>query len=775
MNTFPQDMPAQGNAILVVDDEPINQRILATTLEAEGFAVLMAQSGAKAIDVARREHPDLVLLDIMMPGLDGLQTCARLKEDEATADIPVIFLSALVDSETKSRGFEVGGVDYVSKPFDSRELVARVRTHLTIRIQERQIRLYADSLESMINERTQRLSRAEDELQRDNDVQRVLNSLLRVSLEGATLRELLRASLEQVLALRWMPFEHCGAVYLRAEGDGEGGGEGGKDGLTLEAYVGGADEHIQPAPFIPKDQCPVEMQRVMTCTVCTVDAPAVQDVPAGTRAVWAPIVHGEALYGVLMARLKPGRSPDAREESFLAAVANTLGRLVLFKRTEEQLFYHAYYDTLTGLPNRTLFRDRVAVEVETAHAAAQGGPAATGGYAVLLMDLDRFTIINESLGHEIGDQLICSVAERLTSMLEQGTTVGRLGGDEFAVLLSGMASSQEPQALAKRMLAAMRRPFRLQGQDYYVTASIGIAPGRVEYARADQVLRDADAALHRAKARGRSRFEVFDHAMRVRAVDTLRLASDMRRGLERREFLLHYQPIVALDTGRVRAFEALVRWQHPERGLVPPDAFIPLAEETGYILPLGEWVLREACEQMVALAPGENGPLLSVNLSGKQFAQDRLYERVAEIVSATGLPPQRLKLEITESAVMEDVEQAVEQLNRLKSLKLRLAIDDFGTGYSSLAYLQRFPVDLLKIDRAFVGRMDSSEDNREIVRTVISLAHTLGMEVIAEGVETAAHMAALRELGCEYGQGYYFSRPVPMEEVRELVLLDKVW
>jgi len=435
--------------------------------------------------------------------------------------------------------------------------------------------------------------------------------------------------------------------------------------------------------------------------------------------------------------------------------------------SEGRLRYAAFHDPLTGLPNRALFIEQLKQAVGLAKRHKDYS------FAVLFLDLDRFKYVNDSLGHNHGDDLLVAFSRRLQSCLRRTDIVARFGGDEFAVLLNYVKDPTDVIRVAEKVQQALLMPFNLDGQDAVTTASIGIALSAAGYDLPEDVLRDADIAMYRAKDNGKARYEVFDETMHARAVSRLRVESDLRRAVERQEFRLHYQPIVALEDFRLRGFEALVRWKHPERGLIPPGDFIPVAEETGLIQQIGEWVLREACCQMKEwqMIFRNDPPLfVSVNLSGKQFAQADLTEKVAGTLRETGIEPQSLKLEITESVVMGDREAATETLRQLRALGIQLGLDDFGTGYSSLSYLHRFHLDTLKVDRSFVTQMMEQAETLEIVRTVITLAQTLGMDVVAEGVETNQQLALLRQLGCENGQGYYFSKPVEAVEAEKIII-----
>ena len=445
------------------------------------------------------------------------------------------------------------------------------------------------------------------------------------------------------------------------------------------------------------------------------------------------------------------------------------------KELEDQLAHQAFHDSLTGLANRALFRNRV--EHALARMRRQRRPI-----AVLLLDLDGFKTVNDSLGHAFGDAFLAAVADRLRGLLRPSDTPCRLGGDEFAVLVEDLAEPVDATIVAERILDALREPFEVDGKEVVTGASIGITiaesrprKGAAGARDADDLLRNADVAMYTAKSRGRNRCELFKPSMHQAMLDRLDLEADLRRAVERGEFVLHYQPTVALATGSISGMEALVRWVSPDRGLVPPGMFISVAEDTGLIVPLGAWVLEEACRQAVAWRHefGADAPAtMSVNLSARQLRQPLLVAHVRRVAEAHGVPPGRLCLELTESAVMEDTELYVELLAALHRLGVRLAIDDFGTGYSSLTYLKRLPVDTLKIDQAFVAGLGCDASDTAIVRSVVALAHALGLQVVAEGVETQSQVDELTALGCDLAQGFYFARPLPAAELSELLAAD---
>jgi diguanylate cyclase (GGDEF)-like protein/PAS domain S-box-containing protein len=432
------------------------------------------------------------------------------------------------------------------------------------------------------------------------------------------------------------------------------------------------------------------------------------------------------------------------------------------KRMEGQLLRQAFQDELTGLANRVLFRDRLrhALDRRDRHACR---------VAVILLDIDGFKRVNDSLGHAVGDELLQIVGRRIASTVRTGETVARLGGDEFAVVIEEIGDRDDPQVLADRLLMLLRMPMRVGGREVVVGVSIGIAIAEATDDE-DTVLRNADTAMYAAKASGKACVRRFDPSMHRDAMEWLELESDVRLAIDRRELRLEFQPLVRIDSGRVKGFEALVRWQHPARGYVTPGVFLPIAEETGLIVPLGRWVLLEACLQATQwTTAGDEPPSVSVNLAAKQLDSELLVDDVRAALEASGLDPARLILEITESDVVREPDVVLAKLNALKALGVRLAIDDFGTGYSSLSHLQFFPVDELKIDRSFIHRIANGDREAAFVRTIVSLAKSLEVEVVAEGIEEPAQLQYLRTVGCDIGQGYLFSRPLRPEDIKTFV------
>lgn len=607
--------------ILIVDDTPHNLQILSTALTKQGYQVRGAANGSMALIGAKNIMPDLILLDIKMPEMDGYTVCERLKAEAQTQDIPVVFISALDDALDKVKAFTVGGLDYITKPFQLAEILARVENQLTI-------------------------GRLQKEQRKQNE-------------------------------------------RLQAEV---------RDRIAAEAQIQALNTDLE--------------ERVVQ-----------------------------------------------RTERLNQEIAER-------EKVQQQLKHMAMHDPLTDLPNRTLFLNCLEETLQD----TQKYP--NQSFALLFLDCDRFKAINDSLGHLVGDQFLVAIAKRFQRCVGD-QLLARLGGDEFTILLKNVSSVQQATEIAGAIQRSLLEPFHIGDNEFFVSASIGIVMSSPEYQQPTEMLRDADTAMYRAKALGKARHIVFNASMHEDVQSTLQLETDLRRAIERQEFILNYQPIVALDTGMITGFEALVRWISPELGFISPGKFIPLAEDTGLIIPLGEWVLREACRQLNEWQSNHvtDIPLtMSVNLSVKQFSQPNLIETIDQILAETQLPAECLKLEITESAIMENSDSAAKILDQLRDRQIHLSIDDFGTGYSSLSYLHRFPVNTLKVDRSFVCRLDTADDNVAIVQAIVTLAQTMGMDVVAEGIETTEQQLQLENLGCEYGQGYLFCRPVNAETASEMLV-----
>jgi diguanylate cyclase (GGDEF)-like protein len=483
--------------------------------------------------------------------------------------------------------------------------------------------------------------------------------------------------------------------------------------------------------------------------------------------------------GALVAVAASPRTWDAAEQVLLRDIAE-LGstelqlRVALAEREvrEQRLRHDSQHDPLTGLPNRAVFLKRLG------DATLRARRGVDGLFAVLFLDLDDFKLVNDSMGHHVGDEVLVQIARRLEACLRGGDIVARLGGDEFAILLERVTDARETAMVAERVQEAIQAPMVISGYDWTATASIGVVLSSSANEQPEYLLRSADMAMYRAKHQGRARYELYDRGQHAQALSRLQTESDLRRAVEREEFVLHYQPLISMSTGAIVGVEALVRWQHFERGLIPPNNFIPVAEETGLIVQIGRWVLRHAIQDMGRLEQEGAAPAdftLAVNLSAREFSQIDLVRTVADALSASRLSPSRLHLEITESVIFSQQILAMDMVAELKALGVRIHIDDFGTGYSSLSYLQRLPVDAIKIDRSFVRAIEVESRSRHVVQSLVSLARGIGLDAIAEGVNSAGQLEMLRGMECTYGQGFFFSKPVARDELATLLRRDCKW
>jgi diguanylate cyclase (GGDEF)-like protein len=599
-------------SILIVDDEPNNFDVVEALLGDQNYILNYSASGLDAIACLDIYQPDLILLDVMMPGFDGVQTCQRIKAMEQWHHVPIIMVTAISTKENLSYCLQTGADDFISKPLNALELRARVGSML-------------------------RIKRQYDELQAALKQQEVLEA-------------------EKLELLQNRNFQ-------------------------LEQQV---------------------------------------------------------------------------EQRTLA-----------LKETAEQMRYNAHHDPLTHLANRTLMMERIAAAIEQVKA---GEPYR---YAVLFIDLDRFKVINDSLGHLVGDRLLMIIAQQLKSYLGANDTIARFGGDEFVILLDALDSPKAAIQIAERILANCETPMFLDGYQLFMGMSIGVVVDIEHYVDASDLIRDADIAMYRAKARGKNLYQVFNSQMHTQALRRLTLESDLRKALEGNEFEVYYQPIMDITHNRLVGFESLIRWHHPTQGFISPGEFVPVAEETGLIAPIDHWVFYTTCRQLAnwqGRFPCCQDLKISVNLSAQDLQQPQLLQEIDSLLRVSGLSGHSITLEITESMLIEDVSKTIDLLTQLKTRDFQISIDDFGTGYSSLNYLHRLPADNLKIDQTFVSQMQDDHRNHQVVNTIITLGNQLGMAVVAEGVETAAQLQHLRQLGCQFAQGYLFSRPMPAADIETSLL-----
>ena len=685
----------QRGSLLIVDDTDSNRDVLSRRLAHEGYLVTTAEDGHRALALVGAGAYDLVLLDVEMPGMTGLEVLRRLRETHSQTVLPVIMVTGRTEGAGIVEAFRLGANDYVTKPIDFPVALARIETHLSHK-------------------------RAVEDLRESEE--------------------------RYALAVR-----------------------GANDGLwdwnltTNEAYWSprwkamlGYDE---PAIGVSPDEWltrvhPDDARRVKE------DLAAHLAGESGFYESEHRLLHSDGTFRWVLCRG--------------AAVRDSHGAVTRLAGSLTDITDAKVADALTGLPNRLLFVDLLERAIRRTERRQDYA------FALLTLGLDRFKTVNQSLGLLSADCLLVAIAHRLQSSLratdavthQPGSTLARLGGDEFTVLLEDITDASDAIRVAERLRSALDKPFDVEGHQVYVSATVGITVSTTGYVRPEDVLQDAAIALHRAKTSGTTAYELYDPAMRERAVSRLRVETDLRNAIDNREFVVMYQPIIALETGTISGFEALVRWRHPTRGLLSPAEFISIAEDTGMISQIGRQVLLESCRQMVDWQRrfGPAAPkVICVNVSARQLAHVDLATDVETVLRETGLAASSLKLEITESAYIGDVGAAETTLKRVQSIGIEWSIDDFGTGYSSLSYLHRLQADTIKVDRSFVSRIGAGGNGSEMVSTIVALAQNLGMDVVAEGVETAEQLSQLEALGCEYVQGFYFSRPVDVAAADGLI------
>ncbi len=754
--------------ILIVDDDPKNRSLLEVMLKPEGYLTVTANSGEKALAMVAEQPPDLVLLDVMMPGLNGYDVAIKLKANPATRNLPIIMLSALDDRGSKLAGLNAGAEDFLSKPIDRAELWVRVRNLLRLKEYSDFLAEHNQLLEQAVRGRNEEIAerkRAEIQIIRLNRLYAILSGINAAIVHIRNRQELFAEACRIAVEHGHFRMAWIGSVDSKGTGltplTWSGFDEGYLDKLTLAIENNESDALLLVMRAL-QEKTPVVCNDINSDPQLAhwhIDA-----LQHGFHSMGIfPLMGDEQPIGLFVLYASEPDFFDMAEITLLTELAANISYALEYIQKEEKLNYLAYHDVLTGLPSRTLFLDRLAQALTNAHRHGDR-------LGVLFIDLDHFKNVNDSLGHHAGDILLKQVADMFSACMREGDTVARLGGDEFAVILESMAAEDDAWIVSQKILKLMTTPLTIEGHELLVSCSIGIALFPKDGEDAKALLQSADGALYLAKNKGRNNAQFCTAEMNAKALERLTLENELRQAINRHEFLLHYQPRVDIVSGEITGMEALVRWQHPVQGLLYPTEFIPVAEESGLIVPLGEWVLRTTCEQNKAWQRAGLKPVsVAVNLSARQFKQQDLVELVTRILQETELDPSYLELELTESMVMQNVEATIATLNQFKAIGVKLSIDDFGIGYSSLNYLKHFPIGFLKIDRSFVRDVTTNRDDAIIAKIIISMAHDLGLKVIAEGVETEEQKSFLSLHSCDEMQGYFFSTPIPAEELGVLL------
>lgn len=709
--TVPETAEKRLGLILVADDEATQRLLTGQALEQAGYEVLEAADGTEALQVYEQRRPDLILLDVRMPKLDGFAVCARIRQMVDGGEVPIVMVTGLEDIASIEQSYQSGATDFITKP-----VVWAILSH--------------------------------------------------------RVRYLLRAA-DAIQALRQSEYRLVQAQ--RVAGLGNWDWDIARDQLCWSDEI----FHlfgIEPKAFEPSFQSFLNFVHPDDRQLVTIAI----DEAINNKAPYVVehrIVRGDG------SGLTVEQQADVvfGDNDVPLRMIGTVQDISERKRTERQIHQLAYYDSLTGLPNRDLFRER-------SERALRGAKRNRQKIALIFLDLDEFKYINDTLGHDAGDELLCEIAGYLAQSIRasdilakpqtEGATeasLSRLGGDEFTIMLPDLEEVELAARVAGRVLEQLRRPMKIQGKEFFVTGSMGISVYPDDGDSVDTLLKNADIAMYHAKQSGKNSFRFYAKHMDERVQLRLSMEGRLKRALEKEEFALHYQPKVEIETGKIIGVEALLRWNNPEMGQVSPAQFIPVAEETGMIVPIGEWVLYDACRRAQQWREDGLVPVdMAVNLSGHQFRRGGLVQLVGRVLDDTHLAAASLELELTEGMIMENVEDAVGILTQLKEMGLKLSVDDFGTGYSSMAYLKRFPLDILKIDRSFVQDITTDANDATIIRAIIALARGLNLTSIAEGVETEEQLQFLRRHGCDQIQGYLISRPVPHEQMAQLLAVEQL-
>jgi len=703
--------------VLIVEDTPASLKLLSDLLTEAGYYVRQAPNGELALWTAQSRPPELILLDVRMPGIDGFEVCRRLKASPELSQVPVIFLSAQHDTDDKVRGFALGAVDFIAKPFQAEEILARTDAHVRLGRAQQALAAERALLEERVAERTTELAALAASLEKEVEQRRANEEFMRLS--------------SQV-------FEATQDAIVVTDRDG-------RIVATNPAFtqISGysADEVVgQSVALLHAGEPDAKSFELM--------AQSIVKTGHWSGEVLARRKSGDTYPGLLSASVV--RDEQGQVINHVAVFMDLTER----KAEQHLIDFLSNHDALTGLPNRLLARQRFEQTLATAKREHRC-------VAVMCLDLDRFKSINDSYGHDVGDKALQVVSKFLNETVREGDIVTRQGGDEFQIIVPDDVQLGATMALAQKILAGLRRELVIDGQQIMVTSSIGIAVSLTDGDSFDELVRNGDTALFRAKEIGRDNYAFFTERMDAEIRDKLAIQGQLRGAIARDEFEVHYQPQMCLKTGAMVGAEALLRWDNVVLGKVPPNRFIPLAEEYGLVNSIGEWVLESVCAQIKVWHDQGLGDIkVSVNLAAGQFANDATVPYVESTLRKFGIAPEYLGLEITEGTVMGDPDKAVAALRRLKDIGVSISLDDFGTGYSSLSYLKRFPIDVLKIDKSFVDDVTTNANDAAIALSVISLAHNLNMRVIAEGVETREQVRFLTERGCDEMQGYFFSRPL---------------
>ncbi|MFI4940228.1 MAG: EAL domain-containing protein [Burkholderiales bacterium] len=740
--------------ILIVDDEPTNLAVLRQIL-GETYRLVFARSGAECLSAVRKHRPALVLLDIQMPDMDGYAVCRTIKSDPATESTPVIFISALNEVGDEAAGFECGCVDYIVKPVSPALVHARVRIHLSL-VRATILERYVHQLE-LEQMKTARLSRIHAVLSDTN------SAIVRIREAQALLEEACRIAVsEGRFGAAW--------IGMRADDSNE---------LNLAASQGD-EENLFPKrlPLSPDtmqqgSRIPDTVLRTGKAIFCNDVRPDANQSPiyrdAESRGYLSIVALPLASLGknvgvMLLYAREPGHFDD-EEMQLLNELAGDISFALHAIENEKRARFLSYYDALTSLPNTALFLDRLCQLIQAASRDKNG-------VFDIAINFDRFKQLNDERGRHVGDQVLIMAAERLAGEISPNCTVARIGADNFAIV-GEQGKDDDISALCEQVIDLLSQPFVIDSEHLHVSARLGIAIYPTDADNAESLFKRAETALKQAKS-GKQRYSFYSRELNAKVAEKFELERMLKTALEKKQFVLHFQPKVDLSTGLITGAEALIRWEHPERGMVPPFDFIPLAEETGQIVPIGTWVIHAVCAQQAAWRQA-GLPIVTValNLSALQFREGNVLDIVISALSEHGLAPDLLELELTESLVMQDPESAEITMRAFCDLGLRLSLDDFGTGYSSLAYLKRFPFHTVKIDKAFVTDITLNPEDAAIASAIIGMAHSLRMDVIAEGVETEAQLNFLIARNCDQIQGYFFSRPVPAKEFERMLRIGK--